>query len=813
MASILLVFSLGIMLAGYLPSLPNPLYFSAMLSALLISYFFIKKVLFTRLLLACLIGVSYGVLSGYKYLSNQLANNLEAQNIVVEGKVVDLPRLDSRRQSFSFSVYRAYVKDTSPTYLANFPEKINLSSYGVLRVKTGEQWRLLVKLKRPRGFVNPQGFDYQVSLLREGIGALGYVREGPLNQLMQPPPNFSMDVLRYQLQQWLLKKSQSPQRGILVALLVGDTSFLDKLHSNEMRKTGTSHLIAISGLHIGFFAIVGFFVGNFLGRFMQLACRSFPSVIFGHLLALATAFFYSVVAGLNIPTLRTLVMLLVVHWTLALRRSFRVRDTLLVALVLVLLLDPLAAFDIGFWLSFGAVAMLIFCFSGRIVARRTMSSNREWSAVSALVHPDLWVRYFLEFVKSQWVMAVGLLVPLAVFVHSSALLAAPANLIAIPLVTFFVIPSLMLAAIFHFTFPISGSFGTVLEGFFLRCAELGLSWLHQWLQYLLGADAEKFNPLVNFSPAAALVASLSAFLILMPFNLSVRFLGFCGGLIALITPLKTLPALQLLVFDVGQGTAIFLRTPNHQMLYDTGPLYTENFDAGSALIVPYLQSQGLTHLDTLVVSHNDKDHAGGLEGILASMDVKTLLLGEPEKHTLGLDSTKKRSPTTEKFSEISSCHESKPWQWDQVTFRFLQWPLSPHAKANNHSCVLLVEYEGHKILLTGDIEKDVENALVAQESLSQVEVLLAPHHGSHSSSTWAFIAETQPDYVIYSAGFHNQFGHPHKDIQARYLAAEASPLNTAYSGAIEFNWNAGVLSALREYRHFSRRYWFDSALE
>ncbi len=823
MTSVFLIFSLGIMVAGYLPTLPSIIYFSALLSVFLPAILVTKKNPIIILLLAFTLGLAYGVASGYLYLANQLTEDLVAQDFVVEGKVVDLPEEDSRRQLFSLIVSKAYSSSHDTNAFIHFPKKINLSSYDSLRVKTGEQWRLLVKLKKPRGFVNPGGFDYQVSLLRRGVGAVGYIRTGSLNQLMQPQPTFSMDVLRYQLQQWLLQKSQSPEKGILIALLVGDTSLLDKQHWGEMQKTGTTHLIAISGLHIGFFAIVGFFVGNLIGRFAQLFWRTCPSMLVGHFLAFFCATFYSIIAGLNIPTLRTLIMLAVVQWFFVWRRTFRGRDTLLLALVLVLLYDPLAAFDIGFWLSFGAVAMLIFCFSGRLKVANKTTKVMQSSVVSPASFSISLMESFFEFIQSQWVMFIGLLIPLAILVHTSALLAPPANFIAIPLVTFFVVPCLIVAAIFHFIFAASG---VGAENFFLRCAESGLAGLHQWLQYLLGLGGGKLNPLVNFNSWAIVVAVLSVFLILLPRKLGNKWLGFVGIFIALMIPLKTLPALQMVVFDVGQGTAILLRTPNHQLLYDTGPLYTENFDAGSALIVPYLQSQGLQQLDTVVVSHNDMDHSGGLAGVLAATQVEKLFLGEPEKYHPDLPSfaEKKSFSNKELFPQkqtitgnestknsppISLCHQVETWQWDQVTFRFITWPILPSAKANNHSCVLLIEYQGHKILLTGDIEKDVENILLAQNSLSHVDVLLAPHHGSHTSSTEAFVAQIQPDYVIYSAGYHNQFGHPHQDIQARYLAVKSQPLNTAVSGAVEFSWSAGVLTSLREYRHFSRRYWFE----
>ncbi len=774
--AILLFFSCGIILVGYLPELPSPLLSFSLVFAASICALILRKKFFPIIwLFALSMGFGYGVFAGYRLLENQLPENLAERDLIVEGRIIDLPQENNRRQLFSLKVNRAYAEQTIS--LDHFPQKINLGSYTDLRVKTGEQWRLTVKLKRPRGFVNPGGFDYQSSLLRRSVGATGYIREGD-NQILVQQPAFSMDVLRYQLQQWLINKSQSPEKGILVALLVGDTSLVDKDHWGEMIKTGTNHLIAISGLHLGFFAIVGFFIGNLFGRCVQLVWHRYPSMMSGYVFSVLLTVFYSLIAGFNIPTIRTLIMLAVVQFALLWRRSFRTQDSLLIALCLVLLYDPLAAYDMGFWLSFCAVGMLIFCFSGRI-------STARYSGLT-----DATKNHARVFLKSQWVMFIGLLIPLAVLIHTSSLLAPPANFIAIPVITFFVVPCLIIAALFHFSF--SG-----LEVYALRAAESGMYWVHEWLNYLLMMGNGKFNPLINFNGWAIGLAVLSVFLILLPRGLGNRYLGAVGLVLAFLTPLKPISDLQMLVFDVGQGTAVLIRTPNHQLLYDTGPIYTENFDAGSGIVVPYLNGQGLSYLDSLIVSHNDLDHSGGLPGVLAATKVGHLWLGEPDKfHGQNGD------PIAE------DCHAQQPWQWDQVSFRFITFPIQSNAKANNHSCVLMVEFNGHKILLTGDIEKDVERSLISQESLTSVDVLLAPHHGSHTSSTAEFVAQLQPKTVVYSAGFHNQHGHPHKDIQARYEAIGSMPLNTALDGALEFKWQGETTSLIR-YRQGSRHYWFD----
>lgn len=776
----LLSFSLGIILVGYLPELPSFVFISSLVIAVILAAIFLREKISAFIcLLALAVGVLYGTVAGHHLLNNQLPFELAERDLIIEGQVIDLPQENNRRQLFTLRVSKAYSPYDATTFYEHFPQKINISSYSDVRVKTGEHWLLRVKLKRPRGFVNPGGFDYQASLLRRGVGATGYIREGE-HRLLLPQPSFSLDVLRYQLRDWLVTSSHSEQKGILIALLVGDTSLVEKTQWGEMIKTGTNHLIAISGLHLGFFAIVGFFMGNLLGRVVQLVWYRYPSMMFGYVCSILLTVFYSVLAGLNIPTIRTLIMLAAIQLAMLWLRNLRARDTLFIALALVLLYDPLAAFDMGFWLSFGAVAMLIFCFSGRV------AQGHE-----SVVH-RIYVKPVKVFIKSQWVMFIGLLVPLALLIHTSSLLAPPANFLAIPVITFFVVPCLILAALCHFMF--SG-----LEGFFLGCAEAGMSVVHEWLNYLLMAGAGKLNPVITLNPQAIILAAVSVFVILLPRGLSKKYIGGIGLLFAFIIPLKKLPELQLLTFDVGQGTAVLIRTPHHQLLYDTGPLYTENFDAGSGIIVPYLQGQGLQHLDKIVVSHNDQDHSGGLSGVLAAITADELWLGEPEKYHRQLNDP-----------PVDNCHTQSPWQWDGVNFRFITWPITATAKANNHSCVLFIEYRGHSILLTGDIEKEAEQILLAQNSLAPVDILLAPHHGSHTSSTIAFVNQLQPRTVIYSAGYHNQHGHPHQDVQDRYAQAGSHALNTAYSGAVEFVWNGEEVSLI-EYRQSAKRYWFDLA--
>lgn len=775
-------FSIGVISVSFLPKLPSLL---LALSAILLSttlWFVANKItqrVFIRYASITLVGffsgAGYGIYSGHNLIGQQLPENMSGDQFWITGIILGLPETDERRQLFEVGVITASSQPDGAA-LAQFPsEKILVSSYGPLRVKSGETWELQVKLKPSRGFVNPGGFDYQASLLRRGIGATGYVRESTGNRLIKPQPQASLLVLRYQLQQWLIAHSHSTEKAILIALLVGDTSLISKDQWSEFTKTGTNHLIAISGLHLGFFAIVGFFLGELLGRCIQLLWHKCPAAVPGHLFAMAFTLFYSLVAGMNIPTLRTLIMLGVIHLVCLSRRSILISNVFFLALVCVLIYDPLAAFDMGFWLSFGAVGVLLFCFSGRL----NPSSSQ----------PHLVTRTLKEFVKSQWLMFIGLLVPLILLVNSLSLLAPIANVIAIPLITFFVVPCLIIAAIFYQVF---GQADTL----FLLGAEWGTELFRHWLQYLVQLELDQLNPSMTLNKHAVALAMVGVGLLLLPKGLRKPALGIAAICLALAIPLESGTPLQLLVFDVGQGTAVLVRTQQHQLLYDTGPAFTDNFDAGSGILTPYLRSQGIGKLDALIVSHNDADHSGGMEAVLKNFDIERLMLGEPEKH-----------PVSPNQPIAENCHGVGDWLWDDVKFHFLEWDALQDTKSNNRSCVLLIEYQAQKILLPGDIEKPVERQLLAQKVLTPVTILLAPHHGSHSSSTPGFIAETYPQYVIYSTGYHNQHGHPHQDVRERYQHVNARELNTAQSGALEFKWSLGHWT-IAEYRDLQKRYWF-----
>ncbi len=793
----LLLFSLGVIAVSFFPRLP-PLWSLYFVFPLLILSWRWRCI---RYWLALSCGLVWGGYAGQSLLAMQLDDRLAGKDLIVAGQIQGLPKQNNRLLRFNLRVTSVTTATGQEILPEKFPSKLQLSWYQYQRngamlelpqLVIGDQWQLRVRLKRPRGFVNPAGFDYQAWLLRQGVGATGYVVEGRDNQLLKSAiKSFWFDdwinLQRHKLQQWVVAHSESSERGILIALLIGDSALVDKNQWLRMQQTGTSHLIAISGLHVGFLAMFGFYLGLLLGKCVQLMWHRCPALMIAWCFAIVSASYYAALAGFNIPTVRTLIMLVVFYLACLWRRSIHVIDIFCIALALIIVLDPLAALDMGFWLSFGAVALLLIGFSGRFVAKKTVE---PWSGFSAL-------NLLTGFVRSQWVMFVGLLLPLSLLVSTVSLVAPIANGIAIPLITFLVVPLLLISAAVR---DLLG--GT--SDFLLQGAGWLMELLKVFLDGLLALGGYWSSPVVAFNPAFALLIAMSCCVLLLPKGLFPRALGWGGlllgaGLNFFIAP-PNQPDLTLTVLDVGQGTAVVVRVAEQTLVYDTGPKFTDNFDAGSGIVAPYLYAQGIHHVEQLVVSHGDMDHAGGLIGLLEKVSVDQLLAGEPTKIP----------QAAKNIAEPQNCHQTPAWYWQSVRFEFLSFVQLARASANNRSCVLLISYGEQHILLPGDIETSVENQLLYTQQLPQkLQLLLAAHHGSRTSSGVGFVNKMQPEIVVYSAGYRSQHGHPHPQVRQRYQSVGSREMNTAESGALVFEWDQHQLQQVYEYRQARRRYWFD----
>lgn len=753
----LIGFALGAGVPAFLPALPGRDWLWLAVFLVPLAFWVPAR---ARFVLAALLGLTWGLAQAHWQLAHRLPDSHAGEQLQLEGRIVGLPQRDSRRERVMLAVES--VRDRAGEPLSLPLRRVRVSWYGGPPLRAGERWRFTLKVNPPRGFVNPGGFDYQLWLLRQGVDATGYVLPDGDHRRLSGPDRLFMGYWRSRVRQWLADQPLAHPE-LMRALLIGDRSGLSDRQWTRLQATGTNHLIAISGLHVGFVALLGFAIGSGLGRWLTPLWPRAGSVG-GHLLAMALALGYAALAGFSIPTQRALVMVAVAQWALLSRRGLRPLDGLLLALAAVLGWDPLAPTDLGFWLSFAAVGVLLLAFVGR------REGGRRWPG------RGLW--------RAQWAVFVGLLLPLALLVGQVSLLAPLANLVAIPLVTLLVVPWLLLAAVLAGFWPWAA-------GILLAVADAGLGALQWWL-----AGLDRMRDWMLLEPHLAwpsvLLAGLGAGLCLMPRGWPGRAVGAGAVALALVLPGPPSPPLSVTFLDVGQGLAVVVRTYDHALVYDAGPRYSERLDAGSAIVAPYLRERGVGQLDRLVLSHRHEDHIGGWRGLARSLPVERVYRGEG---TVAADGAR-------------DCHRARPWRWNGVAFRFLHagWPDRPNA--NNRSCVLLIDYGGDRVLLTGDIEREVEWRLAGKERVpAGLTLLQVPHHGAAGSSTPLWVERTRPELAVVSAAHRSRFEHPAPVVVERYRGAGAELLNTARDGAITLRWRAPGDWRAQRARKAHRRWW------
>lgn len=655
----------------------------------------------------------------------------------VQGHVVGLPDANDRRTRFDLrlddrnTLIRLGWYDTRP------------------RVRPGQCWQVTARLKPAHGTVNAGGFDYEQWLFREGIAATGSVRSGTHCEGRQ---HGGIDRWRERLVDGLQARlTTSAARALVPALVVGDRRGIDDEQWAVLRRTGTSHLVAISGLHIGLLAVVGYGLGGWLWRRSAWLCRRLAAPRAGALLGLLFAAGYAALSGFALPAQRALLMVAVFVLATWLGRATQAWHALGLAAIAVLLLDPLAPLSAGFWLSFGAVAWII------LIAR--LPPVRPW-----LVWP-----------RVQAALSLGLAPATALWFGAVSVVGPVVNLLVIPLFAVLV-PALLLSVAVAAAWP--GGLSWALAG--MDQAMDGLWWL---------LSAAAAWPLASWSlqtgVAAAGLAMAGVVLLLRAQRWPARVVAALLWL-PLLLPLAPKPPAPLTVdvLDVGQGLSVLLRTRNHALLVDAGPAFAGGFDAGEAIVVPTLRSLGVRHLDRLLVSHGDGDHAGGAGAVVAAY---------PGVERLGADGT--------------PCRAGDAWIWDGVRFELLHPPGPPHDD-NNQSCVLrVVTPDGQAVLLPGDVESAGESALLASGAALSATLLLLPHHGSNSSSGAAFLAAVSPTVAIASAGFRNRWGFPDPRVRSRVLAQGAQLLSTAGQGQVQVRLGGRTGVQVQRRRKTQRRVW------
>ncbi|MFN3354456.1 MAG: DNA internalization-related competence protein ComEC/Rec2 [Pseudomonas sp.] len=708
--------ALGLLALRFLPALPATGWLIAMLVlALMLLPFRTYPVAFF------LMGLGWACLSAQWALDDRLRPALDGQTRWLEGRVIGLPQQTASGVRFELADSRSRN--------ARLPTRMRVSWHGGPAVRSGERWRLAVTLKRASGLLNFHGFDHEAWLLAQRVGATGSVKDG---ERLAPARHAWRDTLR----QRLLSVDAWGREAGLAALVLGDGSGMAAEDWQVLQDTGTVHLLVISGQHIGLLAGVVYGMVALLARY---GCwpRTWPWLPWACGLAFAAALGYGLLAGFGVPVQRACVMVgLVLLWRLRFRH-LGFWWPLLLALDGVLVLEPLASLQPGFWLSFSAVAVLIFAFGGRL------GPWRVWQA---------WTR-------PQWLIAIGLF-PVLLLLGLPISVSAPlANLVAVPWISLVVLPLALLGTVL-LRVPFVGENLLWLAGGALAGLFRGLAWLAGQVPAWIPAEV----PLVYWWVSLA-----GALLLLLPSGVPLRLLGWPMLLLAVFPPRELVPhgRAEVVQLDVGQGQALILRTRHHTLLYDAG-LRSGAFDLGARVVLPALKKLGVEALDLMVLSHADADHAGGAAAVARGVPVKRVVGGETE----GLPA----------FLRTQPCVSGERWTWDGVSFELWQWPDA--IAGNPKSCVLQVQANGERLLLTGDIDRDAERAFLASSLAVRTDWLQAPHHGSRSSSSRPFLQRLAPTSVLISRGRSNAFGHPHPQVMQRYEALGSRVYDTAEQGAV-----------------------------
>lgn len=753
-----LAFALGVWLLQQSAVLPAPTFLAVLgVAGVALSFLRWRAIV---LIGAVLLGFAWAGGHAYWRLADALPAEWEGRDIEVTGVVAELPQRFERGVRFVFA---------PETANAPVPSRIVLSWYrqfqpeieeegdeesapaGALTLpKAGERWTFVVRLKRPHGNLNPHGFDYEGWLFERDIRATGYVRKSAFTR-RHDAAGFSIEPLREATRARIQRAlPEQPYAGVLTALAVGDQQAIVPELWRLFAATGITHLMSISGLHV---TMIGGLIAWLVFALWRRAARLplvWPAQKAAAVAGFCGAFAYALMAGFGVPAQRTLYMLGIVVVALVSGRKLAAPTVLGGALLLVLLLDPWAVLSAGFWLSFGAVALIFYVANGRL-------------------GPGHWLATWL---RTQWAITLGMIPLLLALFQQFSLVSPVANAVAIPLVSLLVTPLALLGSLpgFAWTLDLAHALLVPLMGF-----------LH-WLAELPGALWQQHAP----PPWAVPLALLGGAWLLLPRGFPARWAGALLYLpLFLIAPERPVPgALTVTVLDVGQGQAVHVQTAMHDLMFDAGPAFNTQSDAGSRILVPFLRANGVRRLDRLIVSHADQDHAGGAASLIAAVPVAV---------------------------EERRCVDGQGWEWDGVRFRVLH-PLAADyddkRSSNALSCVLKIESKHGSVLIPGDIEGRAEAELLARHGANlRADVLVAPHHGGKKTSSPEFVAAVGAREVVFPVGYRNRFGHPHPEVLARFAGARIH--RSDRDGAVTLKVGAGGTAIVHE-REIARRYWHNS---
>lgn len=684
-------------------------------------------------------------------VSNEINFDALKSSIQLQGEVLNIPQTRGSVKGFNFRI----SQHDSAAEQALVGKTVRLKWYKAKEeVRPGQIWVLQAKLKPIHGFANPGTYDEETAAFIKGIDFQGYVQANKNNHCVARCQSGALSLagIRYQIKQKLSDSlAEYKHSGLITALVLGERGGISRDDWQLMARLGISHLMAISGLHVGMVAGVFFACGLFLFRRSIRLTSFWPHESWAAALSIIAAVLYALLAGLSLPTQRAVIMVSVAMLSIIFSTRMKPWRLYALAVLCVLLLDPWSIQSYGFWLSFGAVAWILFAFAYR---------QSKPGGLKGLI-------------QLQWVLGLGLLPLSFAFFQQSSVAGFFVNLFMIPLVSVLVLPFSLLGLLF---LPISPSCSQAL--FSVAEGALAIVWpILQWI----GSLELSFIQLQPPSALAIALALIGMLLLMMPRGIPGRSLA-----VILLMPLLFQESIRpdagevsVDILDVGQGLSVLVQTQNHSMVYDPGPKYGRYSDAARRVVIPVLAKQGVDTIELLVVSHSDSDHSGGLKSMIQHFPGVPVVSGTPDRL---------------KVKNAQLCQSGQSWTWDSVRFDVLSpfigdTKLSP----NDRSCVIQISTDKGKLLLTGDIEAKQEAKLVARYgSTLRSNVLLAPHHGSSTSSSHLFIDTVKPAAVIYSAGFMNRYGMPGEDVVSRYQKADIEAWSTAEQGAIRVSLGKNV---------------------
>jgi competence protein ComEC len=725
--SLLFAFGLGVAGLQVCPQIPYPL---LSLFLLFLCIFVIHRWSKLAVLFATFLGFAYCSLWANVYLSNRMTLDKSGITGYATVQVIDLPKYDVDQWQFQGRIIQS---DDFPELVS---QKIKLSWYRTKQhISSGDIWKLQLKLSIPNGVQNPGGFDSEQRALQQNWVAQGYVK----NQTEYLGYRYTIDRFRSYLSKQIEIALPNEKARFIQALALGDTRAISDQDWEILRRTGITHLIAISGFHVGIVALFAVYCSRVLYKLFPRIGLAIPWPVACAWVSILSSSMYTAMAGFAIPTVRTSLMIAFFMLAKILYRNISTIHAVAMSMVFILLWDPFAILSAGFWLSFSGVLLLI-----------------------GFMPNTNYVDRLMGFIRAQWVVSLGLL-PLCIGFFSQTTVIGPfVNMIAIPWISLIVVPLALLGVLF--------SWVPVVASFFWQCAYQCMQWFWMILEYLQQVQWASIS-IAEPSLLITALAVLGVCLCLLPKPYPGKYLGIFLLFPLLFQAPEKIPynSIRIAVVDVGQGLSVLVRTKNHQLLYDTGAGNANGFSRGTSTLAPALNALQIKYLDKVIISHGDNDHYGGLDGLK-----KSIKIGQIEASSESLQ---------EQFKE---CKQGDSWVWDGVRFSYL-WPDHEiSSKKNDRSCVLRIEADGKSVLLTGDISKNSEYPLIEKYGKKiQSDILVVPHHGSKTSSSIEFLNVVKPKIAIVSNGFQNRFKHPNSKVVERYQYIGANIVNTADMGWIE----------------------------